>query len=176
MMRDASPPKRKAGAPVSAPAFLLWSPRPRASVLSLLLPLLALAACTTRALAPHGRPALGDTPLGVTSHGYVDGELVLRFTSEGERAVAPSAGQPPGRLRFGVASLDRLNAKYHASALLPLAGERGVYRIRLARDANVFRAAEEYGRDPLVREAEPNYLFRIDRPAEEPGAVRTQVR
>ena len=113
---------------------------------------------------------------GMTSHGFVDGELLLRFTPEGERAIAPVVGTPAQQpLRFGVPSLDRLNVKYRASALVPLVGERGMYRLVLARDANVMRAAEEYGREPLVASAEPNYLLRIERPAEEPGAVRTDV-
>ena len=56
-----------------------------------------------------------------------------------------------------------------------MTGERGRYRLRLAKDANVLRAAEEYGRDPTVTGAEPNYLLRIDRPAEQPDAVRTDV-
>ena len=113
---------------------------------------------------------------GITSHGFVDGELLLRFTPEGERAIAPMVGTATqGPLRFGIPSLDRLNAKYRASTLVPLEGGRGMYRLRLARDANVVRAADEYGRDPLVASAEPNYLLRIERPAEEPGAVRTDV-
>ena len=112
---------------------------------------------------------------GVTQHGFVDGELVLRFTPEGERAVAPMVGKAPGPLRFGIPSLDRLNAKYRASALMPVEGERGSYRLRMSHDANVVRAAEEYGRDPLVSQAEPNYFLRIHRPAEEPGAVRTDA-
>lgn len=118
---------------------------------------------------------LAGTGGGLTAHGYVDGELVLRFTPEGERAIAPVVGQPPGRLHLGIPSFDRLNAKYRASTLTPLGGEAGAYRLRLARDANVLRAAEEYGRDQLVSRAEPNYLLRIRRPAEQPGAVRTEV-
>ena len=80
-----------------------------------------------------------------------------------------------GWLRFGVPSLDRLNAKYHASAMIPVDGERGAYRLRIAPDANVFRAAEEYGHDPMVARAEPNYIIRLDRPAEAPNAVRTEL-
>lgn len=113
---------------------------------------------------------------GITSHGFVDGELFLRFTPEGERAIVGIVGTPAQQpLRVGVPSLDRLNVKYRASALVPLASERGTYRLVLARDANVVRAAEEYAREPLVAGAEPNYLLRIERPAEAPGAVRTDV-
>jgi hypothetical protein len=112
---------------------------------------------------------------GMTGHGFVDGELLLRFKPEGERAIAPMVGTTQEPLRFGIPSLDHLNAKYHASTLVPLEGGRGTYRLRLARDANVVRAVEEYGRDPLISSAEPNYLMRIERPAEEPGAVRTGV-
>jgi hypothetical protein len=124
---------------------------------------------------PGGAAGAG-RPGAITHHGYVDGEIVLRFTADGERTVttAPAAGR--GTLRFGVPSLDRLNAKYRARTLVRLPGEPGRYRLELARDANVVRAAEEYGRDPLVTSAEPNYLLRIDRPAEAPGAVRTEVK
>jgi len=165
----------KAGAPVSASAFLPVSARRLAHLLALLSLQLALISCTTRTLATGGQPALTGTASAITSHGYADGELLLRFTPEGERAVAPVVGKPPGRLHFGIPSLDRLNVKYRASTLLTLDGHRGAYCLQLARDANVIRAAEEYGRDPLVSRAEPNYLFRIDRPAEEPETVRTEV-
>jgi len=48
--------------------------------------------------------------------------------------------------------------------------------LKLSSDANVMRAAEEYGHDPLVGAAAPNYLLRIQRPAEAPGQVRTEVK
>ncbi len=112
---------------------------------------------------------------GLTHHGFVDGELVLHFTPEGERAVVPAASVSQGWLSFGVPSLDRLNAKYHATALLPLAGEHGAYRLRIAPDANVFRAAEEYGHEPLVTRAEPNFLLSLDRAPIAPDAVRTEL-
>ena len=80
-----------------------------------------------------------------------------------------------GWLRFGIPSLDRLNAKYHASAVTPIEGERGAYRLKIAPDANVFRAAEEYGHDPLISRAEPNYGIRLNRPPEAPNAVRTEL-
>ncbi len=141
-------------------------------LVGILLPF-ALAACTTRVLETKRVPAADSA--GITRHGFVDGELVLRFTAEGERAIAPAVGKPPGQLRFGIPSLDRLNAKHQASAIVPAPGAPGAYRLMLAPDANVVRAAEEYGRDPLVARAEPNYFLRIDRPAEAPDAVRTDV-
>jgi hypothetical protein len=102
---------------------------------------------------------------------------VVHFTPEGERAIGAAVATATGRgpLRLGVPSLDRLNAKYRATALVPIEGAPGRYRLQLARDANVVRAAQEYGRDPLVSLAEPNYILRIDRPAEAPGAVRMKV-
>lgn len=112
---------------------------------------------------------------GLTHHGFVDGELVLHFTAEGERAVAPAMSPGQGWLRFGVPSLDHLNAKYHATTLTPIPSERGAYRLRIAPDANVFRAAEEYGHDPLVARAEPNYVLSLDRAPIAPDAVRTEV-
>ncbi len=120
-------------------------------------------------------PAVASGRGAITGHGFVDGEIIVRFTAEGERAAAGATREAPGRLRFGVPSLDRLNAKYHASALVAVAERRGTYRLVLARDANVMRAAEEYGRDPLVARAEPNYLLVIPRPEEAPGSVRTRV-
>jgi hypothetical protein len=134
---------------------------------------LTLVACASRTVSSTRGPASGAS--GITHHGYVDGELVLRFTPEGERAVAAVAGTAQRPLRMGIPSLDQLNAKYRASSVLPLEGERGSYRLRLAPDTNVLRAAEEYGRDPAVTRAEPNYVLRIQRPAEDPGAVRTDV-
>ncbi len=119
--------------------------------------------------------ATGGGSTGITQHGYVNGELVLHFTPEGERAVAPAMSVAQGWLRFGVPSLDQLNVKYHATALTPVAGQKGAYRLQLAPDANVFRAAEEYGHDPMVARAEPNYLFNLNKAPEAPNAVRTEL-
>ena len=134
---------------------------------------LTMVGCASRTLSTTRTPARDAS--GITRHGYVDGELVLRFTPEGERAVAAVAGTAQRPLRVGIPSLDQLNAKYRATSVLPLEGERGSYRLRLAPDTNVLRAAEEYGHDPAVTRAEPNYILHIQRPAEEPGAVRTDV-
>jgi hypothetical protein len=139
-----------------------------------LLPL-AVAACATRTIRTRTPLPTAGRTAGLTHHGFVEGELVLHFTREGERAVAPAMSATRGWLRFGVPSLDHLNAKYHATALTPVEGEPGAYRLRIARDANVFRAAEEYGHDPLVARAEPNYLLSLDRAPEAPEAVRTEV-
>jgi hypothetical protein len=119
--------------------------------------------------------APGGGSAGFTHHGFVDGELVLHFTPEGERAVAPALSVSQGWLRFAVPSLDRLNVKYHATALTPVEGDRGAYRLRIAPDANVFRAAEEYGHDPMVARAEPNYVLSLDRAPVAPDAVRTEL-
>ncbi len=139
---------------------------------------LAIAACTTQSLGTTRRPVAlpAGNAVGVTPHGFVDGELVLRFSPDGERTVAPMVGRATGPLRFGVPSLDRLNVKYRATSIAPRAGEAGAYVLKLSPDANVLRAAEEYGHDPLVTRAEPNFLLRIERPAEAPGAVRTEVK
>jgi hypothetical protein len=143
----------------------------------------ALAACTTRTIetgAPRSvRTSVGEAPPTApadaqTLHGYVEGEVIIRFTAEGERTVKPLVGQPPSRLRFGVLSLDRLNAKYRATQIVPVVGDRGAYILRLASDANVYRAVDEYGRDPLVAGATLNYSYKLPR-AEAPDAVRTQV-
>ena len=134
------------------------------------------AASTTRTVATTRTPvAAGGQTAGLTQHGFVEGELVLRFTKEGEQAVRPAMSPTEGWLRFGVASLDRLNVKYHATSITPVDGEPGAYRLKIARDANVFRAVEEYGHEPLVARAEPSYSFRLDKPAVAPGAVRTEV-
>jgi len=117
----------------------------------------------------------GESPAGITRHGFVNGELVLHFTAEGERAVAPAMSVNQGWLRFGVPSLDQLNAKYHATSLSPLQGEKGAYRLKIAPDANVLRAAEDYGHDPLVARAEPNYLLKLKRAPEAPTSVRTET-
>jgi hypothetical protein len=142
-----------------------------------------LAACTTQTIgtgAPRSVRTSVDAPLpgapidAQTVHGYVEGEVIIRFSGEGERTVAPLVGKPPSRLRFGVLSLDRLNAKYRATQIVPAVGERGAYILRLASDANVFRAVEEYGHDPLVTAVTLNYSYHLPR-AEAPDAVRTQV-
>lgn len=135
-----------------------------------------VAACSTHTVATTRTPVATGASDGLTHHGFVEGELVLHFTKEGERAVAPALSPSQGWLRFGVPSLDRLNVKYHATALTPVDKQSGAYRLRIARDANVFRAAEEYGHDPLVARAEPNYGLSLDRAPEAPGAVRTESR
>jgi hypothetical protein len=120
-------------------------------------------------------PAPGS--LGAVTHfGYADGEILIRFTPIGEKAAAPLVGRPPTRLLFGDPAIDTLNTKYRATALVPLQDGLSTYRMVLSRDANVLRAAEEYGALPLVLSAEPNYTYRIPRPEEAPGAVRTEVR
>lgn len=141
-----------------------------------------LAACATQAVETGGsrtvRTAVGSDPATVPKpqslHGYRDGEILISFTAEGERVVAPLISQPPGKLRFGVPSLDRLNAKYRASQLVKMADLKGAYLLRLASDANVFRAVEEYREDPLVSGTEPHYFYRLP-PAAEPDAVRMQT-
>ncbi len=141
-----------------------------------------LAACATQTIETSGertvRTAVGSDAAAVPKpqslHGYRDGEMLISFTPEGERAVAASVAKTPGKLRFGIPSLDRLNAKYRASQLVKMADVQGAYLLRLAPDANVFRAVEEYRKDPLVAGTEPHYFYRLPAPAA-PGAVRTQT-
>ncbi len=134
-----------------------------------------IGACTTHTVTTRTSVAAGESIAGITQHGFVNGELVLHFTAEGERAVAPAMSATQGWLRVGVPSLDQLNAKYHATALAPLEGQKGAYRLKIAPDANVFRAAQDYGHDPMVARAEPNYIYQLNRAPEAPGAVRTEV-
>jgi hypothetical protein len=150
--------------------------------LVLILASCTLAACATQAIETGGsrtvRTSVGSEPPTAPSqqslHGYVEGELIIAFTGEGEKLVAPVVAKPPTRLRFGVPSLDRLNAKYRASQLVRLADQRGAYILRIATDANVFRAVEEYRKDPLVAGTDLHYLYRLPAPAA-PDAVRTQT-
>ncbi len=141
-----------------------------------------LAACTTQTIetgAPRtvrtgvaGAPPT--TAIAQSLHGYVEGELILSFTPEGERTIAAAVGQPPTKLRLGVPSLDRLNAKYRASQLVRAVDMHGGYILRIAPDANVFRAIDEYRQDPIVTGATPNYLYRLPAP-QAPEAVRTKI-
>ena len=140
-----------------------------------------LAACATQTIetgAPRTvKTAVGSAPPTTASqstHGYVEGELMLSFTKEGERTIAATVGQPPNRLRFGVPSLDRLNAKYRANQLVRVVDQHAAYILRIAPDANVFRAVEEYGKDPLVTGTDLHYLYRLP-PPQAPEAVRTKV-
>jgi hypothetical protein len=120
-------------------------------------------------------PAPGS--LGAVTHfGYADGEILIRFTPIGEKVVAPLVGRPPSRLVFGDPTIDALNTKYRATALVPLQDGLNTYRMQLSRDANVLRAAQEYDAHALVLSAEPNYTYRIPRPEEAPEAVKTEVR
>jgi hypothetical protein len=88
--------------------------------------------------------------------------------------VAAVVAKPPTRLRFGVPSLDHLNGKYRASQLVKVADVHGAYILRIAPDANVFRAVEEYRKDPLVTGTDLHYLYRLPAP-QAPEAVRTQT-
>jgi len=142
-----------------------------------------LAACTTRTIetgAPRTvRTAVGAEAPGTPTqsmHGYVEGEIILAFTPEGERAVASVVGRPPteNNLRFGVPSLDRLNAKYRARQLVKVADVERGYVLRVAPDANVFRAIDEYKKDPLIAGADLHYLMRLP-PPQAPEAVRTKT-
>lgn len=119
-------------------------------------------------------PAAG-TPGAVTEFGYRDGEILIRFAPDAEETAGALANRPPARLVFGDPALDALHTKYRASALTALDDGSGGYRLALSPDANVLRAADEYGQHPLVLWARPSYKFRIPRPEEEPGAVRTRV-
>lgn len=142
----------------------------------------ALAACATQVVEtsapPTVRTAVGDAPPRAAGrqsvHGYRDGEILISFTPEGEKVAAPLVAKPPGKLRFGVPSLDRLNVKYRANQLVKVADLPGAYILRLAPDANVFRAVEEYRKDPLVAGTDPHYFFRLP-PPEAPGAVRMKT-
>jgi hypothetical protein len=140
-----------------------------------------LAACATQTIETSGPRGVqtsvgeGSTVSGPQSlHGYVEGELIIAFTPEGEKTVAPVVAKPPSKLRFGVPSLDRLNVKYRASQLVKLADVRGAYILRIALDANVFRAVEEYRKDPLVTGTDLHYLYRLPAP-QAPDAVKTQT-
>jgi hypothetical protein len=140
-----------------------------------------LVACTTQTIEKGGqrsvRTSVGEQPPGAgpqSLHGYVEGELIIAFTPEGEKTVAPVVAKPPTRLRFGVPSLDRLNAKYRASQLVKVADRHGAYVLRIAPDANVFRAVEEYRKDPLVAGTDLHYVYRLPG-AEAPEAVKTQT-
>ena len=140
-----------------------------------------LVACATQTIETSGprnvQTSVGEgaTVRGPQSlHGYVEGELIIAFTPEGEKAVAPIVAKPPSKLRFGVPSLDRLNMKYRASQLVKLADVKGAYILRIAPDANVFRAVEEYRKDPLVAGTDLHYLYRLPAP-QAPDAVKTQT-
>ena len=142
-----------------------------------------LSSCVTRKL-DTGAPRTVRTSVGAEApvtqtqsmHGYVEGEILLTFTAEGERAVASLAGRPPSEsnLRFGIPSLDRLNAKYRARQLVKAADIQRGYVLRVAPDANVFRAVDEYKKDPLIAGADLHYLMHLP-PSQEPGAVRTKT-
>jgi hypothetical protein len=141
-----------------------------------------LAACATQTIETSG-PRIVRTTVGSEAatptvpqsvHGYVEGELIIVFTPEGEKLIAPLVGKAPSRLRFGVPTLDRLNAKYHAKQLVRVADLHGGYLLRIAPDANVFRAVEEYRKDPLVAATDLHYLYRLPAP-QAPEAVRTQT-
>jgi len=88
--------------------------------------------------------------------------------------VGAAVGQPASRLRFGVPSLDRLNAKYQASQLVKVVDMQRSYILRIAPDANVFRALDEYGKDPLVAHADLHYMMRLPAP-QAPEAVSTKT-
>ncbi|MEB2283594.1 MAG: hypothetical protein B6D46_15105 [Polyangiaceae bacterium UTPRO1] len=139
----------------------------------------ALAACATQTIETGGPRSVtvGGNALTAapqSTHGYIEGELLIAFTPEGERAVAAVVAKPPTKLRFGVPSLDRLNAKYRATQLIKVADLKGAYILRIAPDANVFRAVEEYRKDPLVAATDLHYLYRLPAP-QAPAAVRTQT-
>jgi hypothetical protein len=149
--------------------------------LVLLLVSCTLMACTTQTIDAGAsrtvRTSVGpaqSTSAVQSLHGYVEGELLLSFTAEGERTIAAAVGQPPNRLRFGVPSLDRLNAKYRASQLVKVIDLPDSYILRIASDANVFRAVDEYGKEPLISAADLHYLYRLP-PPQAPDAVRTKV-
>jgi hypothetical protein len=146
--------------------------------LVLILASCALSACATQAIETSG-PRTVRTAVGTNApapavqqslHGYRDGEMIIAFTPEGERAVAEMVAKPPGKLRFGIPSLDRLNIKYRASQLVKAADIKGGYILRIAPDANVFRAVEEYRNDPLVAGTDLHYVYRLPGP-ERPEAV-----
>ncbi len=149
--------------------------------LVLILAACTLMACATQAIETSGprsvRTSVGSgapTAGPQSTHGYVEGELIIAFTPEGEKMIAPLVAKPPTRLRFGVPSLDRLNAKYRASQLVKVADLHGAYLLRIAPDANVMRAVEEYRKDPLVAGTDLHYLFRLPAP-QAPDAVRTKI-
>lgn len=150
--------------------------RPLVSILAIC----TLAACATQTIetgGPRSVRTIGSEALTATpqsTHGYVEGELLIAFTPEGEKTIASLVAKPPSKLRFGIPSLDRLNAKYRATQLIKVADVKGAYILRIAPDANVFRAVEEYRKDPLVTATDLHYLYRLPPPAA-PDAVRTQT-
>lgn len=156
-----------------------WTPRVSPTRVARAVVFLVAAAlasgCTTQVVETTRAPAAGSVGT-VTQFGYKDGEIVVHFTPRGEELATPFVNKPPGRLMFGVDTIDQLHTKYRANALIPLERD-GVtlYRIQLSPDANVLRAAAEYDAHPLVLRAQPNYAYTIQRPPEATDSVRTRV-
>lgn len=160
--------------------------------------MLALGACTTKTVGTSvTRSTAPDASAALTRHGIIDGEVVIRFTPDGERAVAASRTAPGGDgkggqsaaallasastsqragvLKLGVPSLDLLNVKYRATALVPHPNAPRTYTLQLAPDAYIIRAVQDYGADPLVEHVEPHYALELQQAPSRPDAVRTEV-
>lgn len=84
----------------------------KGSVLLALFAPFIFAACTTRSLGTTRTPAppLTADANGITGHGFVDGELVLHFTPDGERAVAPVVHDGHGATNLCEPARPRLRA------------------------------------------------------------------
>jgi len=137
--------------------------------------LVALGGCVTKRLEPNEggtarrvailpaeQPAAAAAPGG---YGFIDGQLLVSFKGEAAAKAAELARGGQGPIRFGDPTLDRLCNKYRASGLQP-ASERDSpsgYILFLAPDANVLRAAKEFGASPLVERAEPLYRLQLER-------------
>lgn len=114
------------------------------------------------AILPAEQPAAATAPAG---YGFIDGRLLVTFKGEAAATAAELARGGRGPVRFGDPTLDRLCNKYRASGLQPASKQDSTpgYILFLAPDANVLRAAKEFGASPLVERAEPVYRLQLGR-------------
>lgn len=135
----------------------------------------------------HAQDGRGSKPSPSTPR-YVAGELVVKVKPKvGERLdAALQAHQPP--THTGLVWLDALNGRYGVTAIAPLFANqpsleeiqrkypvrarrappgatspslRYIYKVTMRRDADVEHAALEYGQQPDVEYAQPNYLATV---------------
>ena len=126
---------------------------------------------------------------------HVAGELIVKLKPEAGQALdaALAAGKPP--TNTGLAWLNALNARYGVTAIAPLFARqpdveeikrkfperakrappgatipslRHIYTLTLRHDAGVLKAATDYGAQPDVEYAEPNYIATIQQGAHAP--------
>jgi hypothetical protein len=114
--------------------------------------------------------------LPVWEGAFVPNEILIGLKPEAVSQLTQSDAQSDaiGVASLGIASLDRLNRRYHVQAIVPLFDEispadqiaqnyglDGIYKIVAPVGVDIFAMIADYSADPAIAYAEPNRIYQV---------------